>query len=183
MFFFTHSHANALTHLLYPSRCCRCSKNDTKNTRKLIVEKHTHKYTSSHTPFLEEMSLASSSLRLARESASSSARGRAFSWGAERLCWRWGSPKVWMSASRWATQTNKDTRKSRCRDMRTYCDFNQSACCSSVVCLCLSERLVPWEGAETERWPSSRSWEEKGSPKQLAHRTASTTHTHNPAVI
>ena len=65
---------------------------------------HTHTHTHIHTPFLEEMSLASSSLRLARESASSSARGRAFSWGAERLCWRWCSPKEWVSASRRAEQ-------------------------------------------------------------------------------
>lgn len=62
-----------------------------------------------NTPFLEEMSLASSSLRLARESASSSARGRALSCGAEWLCWRLGSPKVWVPASRRATQ-HRQTR-------------------------------------------------------------------------
>ena len=58
------------------------------------------------------MSLASSSPRFARESASSSARGRAFSWGAERLCWRWGSPKVWVSASRRAAHTNTQEQMS-----------------------------------------------------------------------
>lgn len=42
---------------------------------------------------------------------------------------------------------------------------------------------VPPEGAGMERRPPTRSCEERGSPKQLVHRTASTTHTHNPAVI
>lgn len=74
----------------------------TGTTPKHMQHRHTEAYT--HTPFLEEMSLASSSLRLARESASSSAGGRAFSWGAERLCWRWCSPREWVSASRRAKQ-------------------------------------------------------------------------------
>lgn len=57
-------------------------------------------------PFLEEMSLARSSLRLARESASS--RGKAFSWGAERLCCSWDSSTVWMSASRRAARRGRE---------------------------------------------------------------------------
>lgn len=75
--------------------------------------------TFTNTPFLEEMSLASSSLRLARESASSSARGRAFSWGAERLCRRWRSPKVWVSASRRAAQNRQEKHES---GTKTHCD-------------------------------------------------------------
>lgn len=54
--------------------------------------------TKTHTPFLVEMSLARSSLRLALESGFSSERGRAFSWGAERLCWTWDSSRRWLSA-------------------------------------------------------------------------------------
>lgn len=49
--------------------------------------------------------------------------------------------------------------------------------------LTAENRAVPSEGAEMKRWPSSKGWEEKGSPKQLEHRTASTTHTHSPTVI
>lgn len=142
----------------------------------------THKYTctSSHIPFLEEMSLASSSLRLARESASSSARGRSFSWGAERLCWRWGSPKLWVSASRRATQHRQRHVQEQMSDMDTYCDIiNESACLSPPR----GDKCVPSEAADMERWPSSRGWEEKGSPKQLVHKTASTTHTHKAVVI
>lgn len=62
-----------------------------------ITHQHTHIHTQRSSPFLEEMSLARSSLRLARESASS--RGKALSWGAERLCWSWDSSTVWTSAS------------------------------------------------------------------------------------
>lgn len=49
---------------------------------------------------------------------------------------------------------------------------NQGACRAT---------LVPSEGVEREFWPSANGWEEKGSPKQLEHRTASTTH--SPTVI
>lgn len=56
------------------------------------------------------------------------------------------------------------------------------AACQGFV-FARSKRSLPSEEAEMERWPSLRSWEEKGSPKQLVHRTASTTHTHSPAVI
>lgn len=86
-----------------------------------------------HTPFLEEMSLASSSLRLARESGSSSATGRAFSWEAERLCRRWGSPKLWMSVSRRATRQWQDKTQSRqMSDTKTHCNINESACWSDL---------------------------------------------------
>lgn len=57
-----------------------------------------HQKTHTSTPFLVEMSLARSSLRLALESGFSSERGRAFSWGAERLCRTWDSSKRWLSA-------------------------------------------------------------------------------------
>lgn len=138
-------------------------------------------YTPRHTPFLEEMSLASSSLRLARESAFSSGRGTAFSGGAERLCRRWGSPKVWVSASSRATQHRYTKMHTKEYDRYESPLWNQSMCLSFVRGLGL--KLVPSEGAERERWPSSVDWEERGSPKQLVHRTTSTTHTHSPAVI
>lgn len=138
--------------------------------------RHTHTHQHAHTPFLEEMSLARSSLRLARESASSSARGNAFSWGAERLCWTWDSSKVWESASRRAARHRQKTRTAAAAgdDDDVRLERKKRG---------LSVKDLPSEDAETERWPSLRSWEERGSPKQLVHRTASTTHTHSPAVI
>lgn len=158
----------ARINLFYPSVFFACRGDDTKTVQ---TNRHTL-----HTPFLEEMSLARSSLRLARESASSSARGKAFSWGAERLCWTWDSSKVWESASRRAARYRQKTRTAAGDDATV----RLRGCC---LCRTCRKRFLPSEEAEAERWPSLRSWEERGSPKQLVHRTASTTHTHSPAVI
>lgn len=71
-----------------------------------------HQNTHTHTPipFLVEMSLARSSLRLALESVSS-ARGRAFSWGAERLC-RTGDSSKWRLSALKTAPRNRGRRYS-----------------------------------------------------------------------
>lgn len=99
------------TPLLYTlSRCPGPSFIPELTVKIMEAQTSTDTKASSHTPFLEEMSLARSSLRLARESASASARGKAFSWGAERLCWTWDSSKVWVSASRRAVRHTGRTK-------------------------------------------------------------------------
>lgn len=114
------------------------------------------------------MILASSSLRLARESASSSVAGRALSCEAERLCLKWGSPKVCTLASSRAKQHN--TQAGVRMKLNSHCRRD----CAIVL---------PSAGAERDRWPSSRRGVEKGSPKQLVHKTASIMHRLSPAVI
>lgn len=98
-----------LLHPLGPSRVC----------------KDKHFRTKGRPPFLEEMSLASSSLRLARVSSSPSAAGRAFRWGIEWLCWSWCAPRAWVSASRWAVFTQTQTQT-----------------CTRVISECIHYRLV-----------------------------------------
>lgn len=143
MFFFTYSHA--LINPFYPTIFCISREDDTKTHANLQC-RQTETHTSSHTPFLEEMSLARSSLRLARESASSSARGKAFSWGAERLCWTWDSSKVWVSASSRATQHRQGDAQAA-DDIKTYCEIKERACCLLGTCLCLRGEICTFRGS------------------------------------
>lgn len=74
---------------------------------------HLNTHTHSRAPFLVERSLARSSLRFALESVSSD-RGRAFSWGVERLCRTWDSSTWCLSALR-SAPGNRGTRVSPAR--------------------------------------------------------------------